>query len=144
MSNYRILYKTIRLSHTFEIFEERASRAEVRLELFPREDGGHGYLRFERDEDDLRRVEERDDALYRQRAGRASGYDFRRARDYVISRENFKLRERYAEAAFELALDGGPARLGVASTIVNATGERPRILREGALSAAAIEEACHG
>ena len=85
MSNYWILYKTIRLSHTFEIFEERARRAEVRLELFPREDCGHGYFGAERDEDDFSGVEERDDALYRQRAGRARGYNFRGARDYVAA-----------------------------------------------------------
>lgn len=34
----------------------------------------------------------------------------------------------------DLVLDGGTAPLAVASTIVDATGEAPRILREGALS----------
>lgn len=35
-------------------------------------------------------------------------------------------------------LDGGTAPVGVASTIVDVTGDRPRILREGAVSAAKI------
>lgn len=37
-------------------------------------------------------------------------------------------------AAADLVLDAGPAPLGVASTIVDATGDLPRVLREGALS----------
>lgn len=37
-------------------------------------------------------------------------------------------------------LDGGPAEHGVASTIVDLTGDRPRILREGAVTAEAIAE----
>ena len=36
--------------------------------------------------------------------------------------------------AADLTVDGGAAPVGVASTIVDATGERPRVLREGALS----------
>jgi tRNA threonylcarbamoyl adenosine modification protein (Sua5/YciO/YrdC/YwlC family) len=43
-----------------------------------------------------------------------------------------------AEAQFgeliAVYLDGGPATLGVASTIVDVTGETPRVLREGAMS----------
>jgi L-threonylcarbamoyladenylate synthase len=35
-------------------------------------------------------------------------------------------------------LDGGPCRVGVASTIVDLTGDEPRILREGAVSVAEI------
>lgn len=35
-------------------------------------------------------------------------------------------------------LDGGPAQHAVASTIIDLTGDRPRILREGAVSAEAI------
>lgn len=41
---------------------------------------------------------------------------------------------RIAEAA-DLVLDAGPAPLAVASTIVDATGSDPRILREGAIPA---------
>ncbi|WP_341684290.1 L-threonylcarbamoyladenylate synthase [Nocardia farcinica] len=37
-------------------------------------------------------------------------------------------------------LDGGPAAYAVASTIVDLTADRPRILREGAVSAAEIAE----
>jgi tRNA threonylcarbamoyl adenosine modification protein (Sua5/YciO/YrdC/YwlC family) len=37
-------------------------------------------------------------------------------------------------------LDGGPCRVGVASTIVDLTGDEPRILREGAVSAAEVGE----
>jgi L-threonylcarbamoyladenylate synthase len=37
--------------------------------------------------------------------------------------------------AVEVVLDGGPSRGSIASTIVDCTGVRPRILREGALSA---------
>lgn len=35
--------------------------------------------------------------------------------------------------AIELVLDGGPARGGPASTVVDCTGDRPRIIREGAI-----------
>ena len=37
-------------------------------------------------------------------------------------------------------LDGGPCRVGVASTIVDLTGDEPRILREGAVGAAQVGE----
>jgi tRNA threonylcarbamoyl adenosine modification protein (Sua5/YciO/YrdC/YwlC family) len=37
-------------------------------------------------------------------------------------------------------LDGGPCRVGVASTIVDLTADEPRILREGAVSAGAVAE----
>lgn len=38
----------------------------------------------------------------------------------------------------DLILDGGPTRGGVPSTIVDCSGELPRVLREGAIDAAAI------
>ncbi len=41
--------------------------------------------------------------------------------------------------AIDLILDGGPARGGPASTVVDATGAAPRILRPGAVSAEDIE-----
>jgi L-threonylcarbamoyladenylate synthase len=40
----------------------------------------------------------------------------------------------------DLVLDGGPCRIGVESTIVDATGARPRLLRPGAVSVAAVAE----
>jgi L-threonylcarbamoyladenylate synthase len=40
----------------------------------------------------------------------------------------------------DLILDGGPCPVGVESTIVDATGDRPRILRPGAISAARVSE----
>lgn len=48
-------------------------------------------------------------------------------------------REQLGESA-SVYLDGGPAEHGVASTIVDLTGSRPRIIREGAVSAEAIAE----
>ena len=39
----------------------------------------------------------------------------------------------------DLTLDAGPAPVGVASTIVDATGDEPEILREGAIPAEAIQ-----
>jgi tRNA threonylcarbamoyl adenosine modification protein (Sua5/YciO/YrdC/YwlC family) len=42
--------------------------------------------------------------------------------------------------AVSVYLDGGPAVAGVASTIVDVTGETPRILRTGAVSADALRE----
>jgi len=41
-------------------------------------------------------------------------------------------------AALDLILDGGPAAAGTASTVVDATGDELRILREGAIPTAAI------
>lgn len=41
--------------------------------------------------------------------------------------------------ALDLILDGGPSTGGPASTVVDCTGERPVILRAGAIPAAAIE-----
>ena len=41
----------------------------------------------------------------------------------------------------DLILDGGPAPIGVASTIVDCTGAEPRILRAGAISKDAIDDA---
>ena len=40
----------------------------------------------------------------------------------------------------DLILDGGPALIGVESTIIDCTGNAPRILRPGAITAAMIEE----
>jgi L-threonylcarbamoyladenylate synthase len=39
-----------------------------------------------------------------------------------------------------LILDGGPAKVGIESTIVDCTGETPRILRPGGITAVAIEQ----
>jgi L-threonylcarbamoyladenylate synthase len=41
----------------------------------------------------------------------------------------------------DLVLDGGMARAGIPSTVVDCSGAAPRILREGALSPAALAEA---
>ena len=38
----------------------------------------------------------------------------------------------------DLILDGGPARGGQASTVIDCTGERPRLLRDGLIPAAAL------
>jgi L-threonylcarbamoyladenylate synthase len=43
----------------------------------------------------------------------------------------------------DLILDGGPARGGPASTIVDVSGDHPRILRDGAIPAAEIEARLH-
>jgi L-threonylcarbamoyladenylate synthase len=43
-------------------------------------------------------------------------------------------------AGIELVLDGGPARGGTPSTVVDLTGPQPRIVRVGAVSAARIHE----
>ena len=40
--------------------------------------------------------------------------------------------------AVDLVVDAGPATVGVASTIVDATGALPRVLREGAISEAEV------
>lgn len=50
---------------------------------------------------------------------------------------------RIVEAA-DLTLDGGPAPIAVASTIVDCTGEVPRVLREGAIPAGRILEVALG
>lgn len=47
-------------------------------------------------------------------------------------------------AEADLTLDGGPAPLGVASTIVDCTGDDVRILRAGAVDEHAIGEVLHG
>ena len=44
----------------------------------------------------------------------------------------------------DLILDGGPARGGTASTVVDCSGVEPRILREGAIPAAVIERVVGG
>ena len=46
--------------------------------------------------------------------------------------------ERLLGAAIDLVLDGGPAAGGPASTVVDVTAERPRILRPGAIDEAEI------
>ena len=43
--------------------------------------------------------------------------------------------------AVDVILDGGPCRIGVESTIVDLTGDAPRILRAGAVTAEMVEEA---
>jgi len=40
----------------------------------------------------------------------------------------------------DLVLDGGPSEVGLESTIIDCTGERPRILRPGAITISMIEE----
>jgi L-threonylcarbamoyladenylate synthase len=40
----------------------------------------------------------------------------------------------------DLLLDGGPATVGIESTVVDLTGARPRLLRPGMISLAALEE----
>jgi L-threonylcarbamoyladenylate synthase len=44
-------------------------------------------------------------------------------------------------SAQDLILDGGPAQVGLESTIVDCTGNTPKILRPGAITQAMIEEA---
>ncbi len=44
----------------------------------------------------------------------------------------------------DLVLDGGPAAGGPASTVVDCTGERPRVLRAGAIDPAALADALDG
>jgi L-threonylcarbamoyladenylate synthase len=44
-------------------------------------------------------------------------------------------------AEIDLILDGGPARGGPASTVVDVSGERPRVLREGAIPRPRLAEA---
>jgi L-threonylcarbamoyladenylate synthase len=41
-------------------------------------------------------------------------------------------------AGLEVVLDGGPARGGVPSTVIDCSVERPRVLRDGAIPAAAL------
>jgi L-threonylcarbamoyladenylate synthase len=43
----------------------------------------------------------------------------------------------------DLVLDGGPARAGVPSTVVDCSGERARILRAGAIAAVDLAHALH-
>ena len=47
---------------------------------------------------------------------------------------------KWLDPAHDVILDGGPATVGLESTIVDATGVAPRILRPGAVSAASIHE----
>jgi L-threonylcarbamoyladenylate synthase len=44
-------------------------------------------------------------------------------------------------SAQDLILDGGPAQVGLESTIIDCTGDAPKILRPGAITQAMIEEA---
>jgi L-threonylcarbamoyladenylate synthase len=44
-------------------------------------------------------------------------------------------------SAKDLILDGGPAQVGLESTIIDCTGDSPRILRPGAITQVMIEEA---
>jgi len=44
-------------------------------------------------------------------------------------------------SAEDLILDGGPAQVGLESTIIDCTGDAPKILRPGAITQAMIEEA---
>lgn len=46
--------------------------------------------------------------------------------------------------AVDLVLDGGPAAAGPASTVVDCTGEEPRVLREGTIPARIIEAIADG
>jgi L-threonylcarbamoyladenylate synthase len=46
--------------------------------------------------------------------------------------------------AVEVILDGGPSNGSVASTIVDCTGIKPRVLREGAISAAELSSTLEG
>ena len=43
----------------------------------------------------------------------------------------------------DLVLDGGPCEVGIESTVLDLTGERPRILRPGRITAKQIEAALH-
>ena len=45
------------------------------------------------------------------------------------------------DGKIDMVIDGGACRIGVASTVVDMTGERPVILREDVITAAMIEEA---
>ncbi|GAA4807020.1 hypothetical protein GCM10025786_08210 [Nocardioides caeni] len=49
--------------------------------------------------------------------------------------------ERMLGETTAVVVDGGPATGGVASTIIDATGERPRLLRAGAIPVEVIDEA---
>ena len=51
---------------------------------------------------------------------------------------------RQLEGRIDFIIDGGPCAVGISSTIVDCTAERPRILRAGAISAEAIEAAVAG
>ena len=38
----------------------------------------------------------------------------------------------------DIVIDGGKTKIGIESTVVDMTGQRPRVLREGAISKAEI------
>src|SRR5204862_5310860 len=42
--------------------------------------------------------------------------------------------------AVDLILDGGPCRVGIESTVLDLSGDHPRIVRPGAVTRAAIED----
>ena len=50
--------------------------------------------------------------------------------------------ERTLGGAIDYIVDGGPARRGQPSTVVDITGERPKILRVGAINPNAIHKVC--
>ena len=52
--------------------------------------------------------------------------------------------ERMLGESVEIILDGGPSRGGVASTIVDCTGDAPRVLREGAITREDLREVLEG
>jgi tRNA threonylcarbamoyl adenosine modification protein (Sua5/YciO/YrdC/YwlC family) len=52
--------------------------------------------------------------------------------------------ERMLGEDVEIILDGGPVTGGLASTILDVTGERPRVLRLGALSVESLNEVLDG
>ena len=52
--------------------------------------------------------------------------------------------ERMLGESVEVVLDGGPSVGSVASTIIDCTGDRPRILREGALDRAMVAQVLEG
>lgn len=52
--------------------------------------------------------------------------------------------ERMLGESVEVVVDGGPALGAVASTILDVTGDRPRLLRAGALSVSELNEALAG
>ena len=55
-----------------------------------------------------------------------------------------EVREVFGDAADLLLVDGGRAEGGAASTVVDATGAEPRILRDGPIPLGLIEEVWHG
>ena len=50
----------------------------------------------------------------------------------------------FADEGDLLIVDGGPSPGGAASTVVDASGSEPKIVREGPIPRAAIDEVWHG